>query len=336
MFISAFKTSRVYLPFLIILVAFLLWLDGFWFYHETTVPRDIVAPLYSMILPFFDTYKFLNVLLAFIFLIVQAFMLNHVITSKNLVDRHSYMPGFIYAVLMSSSFDMFSFHPVLVSNFFLILILNKIIDVFDEDKVYLEIFNVGLLIAVASLFYFPAIFFAVLAVIALFVYYLASLRGIIATLIGFFTPYFFLGVYYFMIGKLEMHLVYFIDIYKPFLILNIELETFFLTYVIFFAILSLAAIVKVFFSVIRDRPIRIRKRYNILFYFLVISLVSIFFITDKHILHLGLINIPVAGILACFFHNNRKKFWNELLFTLLIIFLILAKFNRYGLLSDIL
>ncbi len=331
MLISVFKTSRVYLPVLLIAVTFVLWIDGFWFYKETIVIEDNRAPFYNIIADFFESYKFLNVLLAFIFLILQAFMLNNVITLKNLVDRHSFMPGFIYAVLMSSTFDMFSFNPVLVANFFFILILNKIMDVFNEDKVYFEIFNVGLLVGVASLFYFPAILFILLAIIALFVYYLVSLRAVLATLIGFFTPFFFLCLYYFLIDELHNCFTLFSDIFSTCFILNIETGMFLRTYLIVYALVALIAVLKVFLSVIRDRPMRIRKRYNILFYFFLISLVSVFFTPDNQILHLGLINIPLAGILACFFHSTRKKLWNELLFILLIIFLLLAKFDRYDL-----
>ncbi len=334
MFISTFKTSRVYLPVLLIAVAFVLWLDGFWFYNETIVANDNRAPFYNIIAGFFESYKLLNVLLAFIFLIVQAFMLNNVITSKNLVDRHSYMPGFIYAVLMSSSFDMFSFHPVLIANFFLILILDKIIDIFDENKVYFEIFNVGLLTGVASLFYFPAVFFILLAMIALFLYYLVSLRAILATFIGFFTPFFFLGLYYFMIDKLHIYFAMFADIFSPCFILNLESGLFFRAYMIVFAFIALTALFKVYFVVIRERPMRIRKRYNIILYFLLISIISLFFITDIHIIHHGLVSIPIAVVMSCFFHSNKKKLWNELLFTLLIVFLFLVKFDRYDLLSN--
>ncbi len=327
MFISVFKTSRIYLPILLIIVTFLLWLDGFWFYSQTSIPAEQPAPLYSMLVSFLETNKFLNVLLGFVFLILQAFLLNHVITSKNLVDRHSYMPGFIYAVLMSSSFDMYAFHPVLIANFFLIIILGKIIASFKEDKVYLEIFNVGLLVGVASLFYVPAILFIVIALIALFMYFLASLRGIIATLTGFITPFFFISVYYFLTDQLLIRIHEFTDISITFMTFSLDIETYFHAYTVLFAIITFIALIKVYLVVIKDNPVRIRKRYNILLFFLVISLISLIFITDENIVSHGLVNIPVAAILACFFHHNKKKFWNELLFSLLIIFMLAVKFE---------
>ncbi len=330
MFINAFKTNRVYLPFVIVVVTLLLWLDGFWYYREIAIPSEYPAPLYALILPFFETYKFLNVLLAFVFLITQAFVFNHIVTTKNLVDRHSFMPGFLYAILMSSSFDMFSFHPVLISNFFLIIVLDKIIDVFSEEKVYLEVFNVGLLVGLASLFYFPSIFFILLAIIALFVYYIASLRSIIANFLGFFTPFFFLGVFYHMTDQLDERLYEFAGMFRPFMVFNIELEQFMSIYLSLFAFIGFITIVTVYLSFLRDRPVRVRKRYNVFLYFFIISLISLLFVLEQQLIFYGTLNIYAAVILSCFFHSNKNRHLNELVFTLLFVFLILVKLDRFG------
>ena len=329
MFIRAFKTNYIYLPILMIVVTFLLWLNGFLFYSEISIPTENQAPLYSFIAPFLERYKFINVLLAFVLLILQAFMLNNVITLKNFIDRYSYMPGFLYAVLMSSSFEMLSLHPVLISNFFLIIVLNKIVDVYHDDRVYLEIFNVGFLIGIASLFYFPSILFVLLAIIALFIYFLVSLRSIIATGLGVFTPFFFLGMYYFMVDKLEKKFNEFIGLYEPFKIFSIELGTYFEYYIIFLSFLAFVALIKVYFVVVLDNPIRIRKRYNVLLFYLIVSLTSLLFITQKNMVYHGVLMVPLSAILACFFHSNKKNFWNELFFTILIISLVLMKIQRF-------
>ncbi len=328
MLIGTFKKSKIYLPVLIVFFTFLLWLDGFWFFSETSIPKKNQAPLYYLLVPFFDNFKFLSVLLSFIFLLVQAFMLNHYITSKNIIDRHSYMPGFLYAVLMSSSFDLFAFHPVLIANFFLIIVLNKIIDVFDEKRLYIEVFNVSLLIGIASLFYLPAIFFIFLAIIGLFLYFVVSLRGILATIFGFFLPFFFLGTYYYLIDELQIRIAYFLNQFSLFLIFNAEISVYFLYFLLFFVFILLIALTKINFSVLRGTPIRIRKRYNVMFFFLIISLTAMMFSTDSHFIDYALINIPVSVIFASFFHNVKNNFWNEVIFTIIILFIIIEKLNR--------
>lgn len=328
MFISSFKKNRVYLPVVMVFVTFVLWLDGFLYHSEISVSENN-ATLYEFFVRFLETNKLLNVIIAFVFLIVQSFLINNVVTSKNLVERYSYMPGFIYAVLMSSSFDMLSLHPVLIANFFLILSLNKILDVFTEDRIYLEVFNAGFLISLATLFYFPAIYLIILAVISLFIYFITNLRRIIAIMLGFFTPFFFIGLYFFMTDQLQEKVYEFIALYSPFLIFNVDLETYFQLYLIVFAFIAVIALFKVFFIIMTENPFRIRRRYNIIFMYLLIALFSLLFIPNLDFIHHALINIPMAVILSAFFHSNKKKLWNELLFSLLIIFILATKLDRF-------
>jgi len=192
MLIKTFNKTRPTLYLLLPFLGLLLWLDAFMLYKQTEVVSISTAPFYTWMAGFLDSYRFLNVTLAFLFLVVQSFLINYVAARHDMLDRSSFLAGFFYMVLMSSSFSLLHLHPVLFANFFLILALDKIFKAYGEEEVFLEVFNVGLLIGLATLFYYPSVFFLLVLAYALMIYYVFSLRGIMAALLGFITPLFFL------------------------------------------------------------------------------------------------------------------------------------------------
>jgi hypothetical protein len=111
MIIGKFKTNHPFMIGLLLIVAVLLWFDGFVFYRQIDFVVEGSAPLYIILAKFFQTYKWLSITLSFLFMLLQAFMLNRVIADKNLVDRNSWLPALMYIVLMSNSFNLFGLHP---------------------------------------------------------------------------------------------------------------------------------------------------------------------------------------------------------------------------------
>lgn len=328
MLISIFKKSRVLTPVILVLVALLLWIDGFAFSGTQTFTGDYMAPLFRIIVPFIESFPLVSVVTAWLFLMLQAFIVNYVVTTKGLIDRHTLLPALIYVVLMSSTFEMLSLNPLLFANFFLILALNKIFDTFAEKDVPIEVFNVGVLISLAGLFYPPALWFFFLAIASLFVYLVGNIRGILATLMGFATPFLFLGVYYFLIDSLEQeveNLIYFPEFFKVF---QYSFSYYTQTFIVFFSILFLMSFVRVTFRHINDKPVRIRKRFNILVWFFVISLLSTLTTTGFFEIHYALMLIPLSMFLAVFFMEMKKKRLTEIIFSLLLLLIVIGKLAR--------
>lgn len=328
MLIGKFKSNQPLLYGLLVVIAVFLWIDGFLQYDQLGTDTSYGAPLYTPIAAFFDQYRLLNVLLSFVFMLVQAFMLNRIIAGKNLVERNSLLPALMYIVLMSSSFALMGMHPVLFANFFLIIALDKIFDVFSEEDVFLEIFNVGLFISIAAMFFFPALWFILLIISALVIYYFVNVRGFLASIIGFFTPWMFLAVYYYWFDRLDEKFAELSLMQWSVLSFSLELTPFGWTSLSVIGVISLVAVVRIFFGGMLDKPIRIRRRYQVLLTSLGIALLSVFLSGKPEPWHHGVILLPLSGILAGFFQENKKKFWNELFFTLLIILIVLGKLTR--------
>jgi hypothetical protein len=262
-------------------------------------------------------------------MIIQAYMFNRVITDKGLVDRNSQLPALFYIVLMSNSFSLMGLHAIWFANFFLIISLDKIFDVYSEDDVFLEVFNVGFFISIASLFYLPSLWFVLLLISSLFIYYLVNIRGILAAIIGFFTPFLFVSIYYFWYDKLAEKITEFFS-------LQILISEFSLSDIVpigwasvgVIGTVALVAILRTYLGGLRDKPVRIRKRFHVLLIYFIIALITIPFAGKQVYLHQAVIMPPLAAILAYFFQENKRIFWNEFFFTLLILLILVGKLAR--------
>ncbi len=328
MVIGNFKTNHPFMFALLVIIAVVLWLDGFIFYRQVLVYGQNHAPLYGLMVSFFSQYKFISVLLSFLFMLLQAFMFNKVITDKNLVDRNSKLPALMYIVLMSSSFSLFGMHPVWFANFFLIITLDKIFDVFREEAVFIEIFNVGFFISLASLFYLPALTFIFLIISALIIYFLVNIRGLLASLMGFLLPYLFVILYAYWHDSLDENLSGLLASQIDPVFLSLQIVPYGWVSIVLIGLIGLVSVSRLYLGALRDKPVRIRKRYQVLLVYLIIALVAVIF-AGKHVpIHHGIIMLPLAAIIAGFFQENKKATLNEIFFTLLMLLILVGKLAR--------
>jgi len=228
-------------------------------------------------------------------------------------------------VLMSSDPAMLSLNPVLAANLFLLFALARAMSAYGEGEVMREVFNVGFLIALAGLFYYPALAFFLWLIIVLAVYFLLSLRGLIAALLGFFTPFFFLFTWYYLT---DQHLERIQDLSKLGTPLEITAQSYSLFSIImmmFLALLSFIALTRLMVLYISDKPVRIRKRFRVLMLFFVFSLASTFVGNVHFDVHHSLMMIPLSVAFAVLFFEIRRKWVSELVFYLLLALVIAGK-----------
>jgi len=313
---------------LLLIIAIVMWLDGFIFYSRTSLQLDSVAPLYGAVAHAFNEWKFLSVLLSFLFMILQAFMFNRVIADKNLVDRNSWLPALLYIVLMSFSFNLFGLHPIWFANFFLIIALDKMFEVFKGESANIEIFNIGFFVSMASLFYFPALSFIFLIISALIIYYLVRIKELLASIIGLALPYIFVALYYYWFDMLEVKVDQLQGVKLNLELLSIQIVPYGWVSILLVGTTALISVIRIYLGSLRDKPIRIRNRYYVLLVYLLIAIISSLFAGNSFSIHYGIIMLPLAAIIAGFFQLNKRSLVNEIIFSLLLLLILLGKLAR--------
>jgi hypothetical protein len=330
MLLKAFEKFRSLTALLFVLTGILLWAEAFmaaspaWFY-----PTENPAPLYAVLQGVLQQHPRTGFWMALAFLLLQSAYLNYILTSHGLMERYSFLTAIIYLLLMGAGPGMLYMHPVLIANFFLMLGLNQVLRTYNEEMVLIEVFNVGLLIALAGLFYVPALVFFLFLLFSLFIFYIIDLRSILAALLGLATPFFFLALYLFLTDRLPEGLQ---DPVLPLRLIGPSVTALPLLYKVFLAyagLFGLLAFFRLVFSYIPDKPIRTRKRFWVIVYLMATALLSLGFNEPFREYHLGLVFLPLSAGLAAYLHQLRSRLPGELALLALVLLILAGKLSGW-------
>lgn len=134
---------------------------------------------------------------AFILVVAQAVLLTVMVNQYRITRELTHIPAVCYILLMSSSPSFSQLTPQLMANTFLMLALWELFAVYRRKDAAGRIFNVGVWVAVASLFYYGTSVFVLLGLFALVILRQPDIREFIILVAGFFTVYWLLWVFYF-------------------------------------------------------------------------------------------------------------------------------------------
>ena len=201
MLVRFFRSHQPVLLIIIPVLAALLWLPAFIHPLVPTVKHQM--PLFELVVKPLLAYPWSCTLMAFLLLLIQAFLLNHIIDKYEITGKRSYLPVLLYIIFTSFSPGLLRLHPVLFANIFILLALNRVLATYRNTSALSPCFDAGFLIAIASLFYFPAAVLLIFILIAVLVLlpFSGRLWGIVV--LGFALPYIYVHTWYFLFDGLE-------------------------------------------------------------------------------------------------------------------------------------
>ncbi|MCD4729530.1 MAG: hypothetical protein K8R74_02940, partial [Bacteroidales bacterium] len=142
------------------LLTIILWIEAI--IHPQVNPVDaesFLTPGYSLLFSLLNDNYVLNVIIALALVISGALVFNYSLSKFDLVPKNTLVPAMVYIVLMSHSPSLLNLHSAALPALFTVLILYYLFQVYTEEEAYSQTYNIGLLIGISSLFYFPSIFF---------------------------------------------------------------------------------------------------------------------------------------------------------------------------------
>jgi hypothetical protein len=201
MLVRFFRSHQPVLLIVIPLVAALLWLPAF--RHPILPVVKHQMPLYELLVRPMMGQPWTLTTVAFVLLLIQAFLFNYIVDKYELTGKASYLPILMYVVFTSFAPGLLYLHPVLFANIFILLALNRVLGTYRQTTALSPCFDAGFLTAIASLFYFPAVFLLLFIFIAVIVLRPFSWREWAIVLLGFLLPYIYANTYYFLVNGLD-------------------------------------------------------------------------------------------------------------------------------------
>ncbi len=322
MLLRIFYKQQWYTPFLLAITGLALW------QRALINPSDSleyvgenIGPLFDRMIPFFHDHPTAAILITFVLMMFQAFFITHLASSKVLKNRFSAITGLIFILLTSSRPFMLAPQAGYFAGVFILLAFNKILNTYAPKDVILQIFNAGLLISLAGLFYFPAWSFFILLIISLAIYFVISFRTVIAALTGFITPLFFLFVILWVSGQLEGFTTSFSQYQDNWLSPDFSFTRYDRIYLYILGFLTILSLFSLRMLHMPAKVIVVRKRMLTLSVALVVAVLS-YAVAGKHLLvNQSLLIIPLSVALAVFFEDLDRRILAESLFLLTAIIL---------------
>jgi len=326
------KLFRSYNPITILWLAVILFfLRIGYLFHIPAKTEFPFAELYGRLnLPasyYYVVPSGLNLFMASVLVFIQALILNYLVNYHNLLGKSTFLPALMY-VTASSLFPPFLMvGSPLVCNFLVLWMLVKLFSFYKGDDVKSTSYDLGMIVAVGTLFYLPFIYMFLAIWIALIIFRPFNWREWVACIIGFATIFFFLGVFYYINDKSDQ----FYNIWLP-------LTTRFAVHVKFnsynYLVLIPVAIILVlgFFKLQQNffkSYVQTRKSLQLLFFIFLIGGFSFYIRPDFHLDHFLLCAIPAAVFFSYYFLYATGKWFYEILFMTLLVSVIYFQFNNF-------
>lgn len=309
---------------LLLILGMLLKLPAF-FHPRGYVIKDGDGVLYTRFIAFLSQpgtgSPFVFALIAFILNMTIAFTLNQFINANRLMNKPNFLVGMAY-ILSTSLLPSFN---LLSSNLFSsVLLLLVFILFFRSHNLKAEknpIFNAAFLVGLASLFFFPALFFIAWVFIALAILRPFSLSEWAVALLGLTTPYYFYAAFLFLTDDLHIP-GYFYQL--SFLSSGIR-YTAWHAGALFFLLAPLFAGIYYIQANSGKMIIHVRKGWYLFLWYLAAAIIISFFDIEKTSENVVMALTPVAALHGYGYLNAELKIYPKIAFWLTVVFIVASQ-----------
>lgn len=264
-----------------------------------------------------------NVFLATVIVYTQAIILNRIINNYNLLGKPTFLPALMFVTITAIVEPFIVLSPPLLVNFLLLWMLDKMLSLYRRDFAISVMFDLGMMVALGTIIYFPFIMMMPMLAFVLLMYRPFYWREWLAAIVGFITIALMVCTLFFLNDKLNfffatipsavvMHLGFKVSMYDFISLVPVII-------ILFFAFLS-----------IRERYFRsnvfLRKASFLLVLVTLFGVLSFSINRNYDVYHFLLTASPLAVIMAYYFANATKKWFFESLYWLLAIFVLYFQF----------
>lgn len=245
-------------------------------------------------------------------LFVQAVLFNKVVNDHNLLGKPSFLPALLFVVCTSFADTLGGLSPVLIVNFLLIWLLNQFLICYRKPDARSLIFDMGFMIALATIIYPPMFLFLLIVWVGLLIFRSFNWREWAMSLLGFATVAFFLGFYYYWNGVLWSVGSEWVQVKNDAPFRALPRLVLFIAFAI--GLLALVQLRTNFFRSV----VHIRKSFQLLTALLAAVILTANAGFGVQINHYVLASVPVAVLLAYYFMHATKPWVYESLFAALL------------------
>jgi len=326
------NTFRTFNPLNVLWLAILLFAlrVGYVMHLPDKLEFTFLEPFARLLIPVPYEHIFspaLDVFLAAVLVLIQAVLVNYLINHYNLLGKQTFLPALMYVTICSLFTPFLMLSQPLICNFLVIWMLFKLFSLYKGDEALSTTYDLGMIVAIGSLIYFPFIYLFLVIWIALVLFRPFNWREWVAGIIGYATIYFFLAVFDYMNNRIN-------QFYKIWLPLGTKFpDHIYINYYNYLVLIPVIIILLLCFLKLRQNFLRsyvqTRKSFQLLFFFFIVAGLSFYIRADFNLNHFLLCAVPGATFFAYYFLYAGNKWVYQILYFILFASIIYFQFNTF-------
>ena len=251
--------------------------------------------------------------------VFNALGINNLVYEKNIIRKDNLVLGFVFILLCTPFVNTVT---EWIISFFLLFFLNSIIETYQKEYPFSQVFNAGIIVSIFS-FIFPNLLFLMLLILISGIYYSnLNWRNVCISCIGIAVPYFFYFVYTFLFDRAFIFPTFETLQLISFPAIN-DLKIPKLIWLSILLIISLLSFIELF-QWLYKKSIISRKSFLIILFYLIFSLLLIAFGGLKSWYFLM---TPLCVIIGNYFIYTKNRKIGNFLF---LLFIISSFYCRYS------
>lgn len=330
MIIRFFKSSYLIQYAALFVVGIVLWFPSFLQSEVIEISSNqLLEPGYDLVMVLFYPKSISGIIASFIITMSSAFLLNFVLERHDLTARNSLLPAFTYILITGIFHDMHWFHQNLIPFLLLIFLVNFMLEMYNTEEGYAQIFYGGSLIALSSLFSFQSIFFIIFVVFSFFVFRIYQWREWIITFLGIINTYLLLWVYFFWIDDLNVVFESYGAFFSNLSLFSYNGPFGFLDLLLLSSIvlLGLWALFKILISY-GDHILIVRKKITIILWFAFVALLITIFIGGSGDTFYYFFISSLVAVICLGLAHVKKTIWMDATLGLLLLLALVNNYTR--------
>lgn len=293
------------------------------FFHAGgSIVKNSDGLVYQRLISFLDTITGNSAMaysaLAFALNMLIAYLLLQFINAQRLMIKPNYLAGMAYMLITSFMPAFNRFSAVLIAS---LLLLLSVVLLFRSYNIKLDknnIFNAGLLIGIASLFFLPAMLFVIWAFLALAILRPFKLPEWVVLILGVTSPYYFFAAWLFLNDHFKLP-EYF---YHLFFIASKVHYTLWHAGALFLLLAPLLAGIYYMQANASKMMAHIRKGWYLFLWYLVVSILIALFDIEKTSENWVILLVPISAFHGYGYLNADVKIYPKISFWVTILFIV--------------
>jgi hypothetical protein len=268
-----------------------------------------------------------NVIITGVIIFAQALLVNYLVNHYNLLGKPTFLPALMYVTASGLFTPFLVLSPPLICNFLLIWMLFKLFSFYKNKDSKAAAYDLGMMVAVGSLIYFPFVYLFLSIFIGLIIFKPFNWRELAAAVIGYITIFFFLAVYYYWNNSFQ----HFYDFWTPFSSRSsdiVKLDNNNYLILIPVGIILLLCLFKLQQNFFKSY-VQVRKSFQLLFMLFLMAGFSFYLKGVFNLSHFLLCTVPASVFFSYYFLYARARWFYESLFLLLLISIVYFQFNTF-------